>query len=232
MNYLNTMKSTLLRALFSSHIVLTRTLCLFAGCGFLACANLASADQFGNTEFPQVHQPEDALSALLKGAMVFQSPGVDLTLGLNNNEPTIAVDPNNPLHIAVATYLSLRVSVDGGNSFLPAVGAGVPPTHRFNRGGDSSLAFDSRGRLFWTYLLVTNGASASAFDIFIAQCNPTTGALLPGYPVNVTASTGVNLPAPANCHDKEWLAIDCHAGSRFVTASILHGRSSCRAARA
>ena len=46
--------------------------------------------------------------------------------------------------------------------------------------------------------------------------NPATGAVLAGYPVNVTASPGVNLPASAsNCHDKEWLAADRFAGSPF-----------------
>lgn len=159
--------------------------------------------------------PEPKGFAPLRQAFAPSDAAADLALGFNNNEPAIAVDPNNPLHIAVATYLSIRVSVDGGTTFLPAVAAGVPSTHSASRGGDSSLGYDSQGRLFWVYLLFTNGPSSSGFDIFVAQCNPNTGALLAGYPVNVTASPGVNLPAPANGHDKPWLAVDWHAGSAY-----------------
>jgi len=160
---------------------------------------------------PAPHQLQ--LFPFLQQAPTVPGAAADLSLGFNNNEPSIAVDPNNPLHIAVATYLGIRVSVNGGASFLPSVAAGVPPTHSASRGGDSSLGYDSQGRLFWVYLLVTNGTSAP--DIFLAQHNPNTGALLPGYPVNVTASAGVNRPAPANSHDKSWLAVDWHAGSPF-----------------
>ncbi len=166
------------------------------------------------TESPQDRMPLDLFSPPLEDSILTKPVGVDLALGFNNNEPSIAVDPNNPLRVAVATYLSIRVSVNGGTTFLPAVAAGVPPTHSNARGGDSSLGYDSRGRLFWTYLLRHTNVNA-AIDIFVAQCDPATGALLAGYPVNVTGSAGVNRPAPANCHDKSWLAVDSFNGSPF-----------------
>ncbi|HWR84308.1 MAG TPA: T9SS type A sorting domain-containing protein [Candidatus Deferrimicrobium sp.] len=131
--------------------------------------------------------------------------GADLQLG-GSNEPTVAVNPFDPLNIAVAPLWELRVSTDGGATFLPAVAASTPGQ---TPAGDPSLAFDSQGRLFWTYL----GAGVG-LDIWIAQCDPTTGAILPGYPVNVTAAAGV--PGSSGVqHDKEWLAADFYVGSPF-----------------
>jgi hypothetical protein len=117
------------------------------------------------------------------------------------------------MNIAAADLFSLRVSTDGGATWSAAVPESVPGTHVTC--GDSSLAFDSAGRLFWTYLgcLSTN---YSFIDIFIAQVDPATGAVLAGYPVNVTASPGVSLPASGgNCHDKAWSAADRFVGSPF-----------------
>jgi len=134
--------------------------------------------------------------------------GVDVPLG-GTNEPTIAVNPLNGNNIAVAFNVSLRVSTDNGAMFTAPTAPALPVTH--SPCGDSSLAFDSQGRLFWTYLGCVPGPLA---DIFIAQVNPTTGAILAGYPVNVTASPGVNLPAASGfSHDKEWLAADHFPGS-------------------
>lgn len=79
--------------------------------------------------------------------------------------------------------------------------------------GDPSLGFDSQGRLFWSYL----GCIGNGIDIFIAGVNPSSGAILAGYPINVTASAGVNLPGSAgNSHDKQWIAIDQDPGSTFA----------------
>jgi hypothetical protein len=142
-------------------------------------------------------------------------PGTDLPLG-GTNEPTIAVNPTNPLNIASASLWELRVSTDGGISFRPGVASLVPPTYLPN--GDPSLAFDSSGRLFWTYIgSLSDGLSGDPgmWDLFIAQCDPSTGAILPGYPVNITESAGV----PGATHgraDKEWLTADSHATSPFA----------------
>jgi hypothetical protein len=97
------------------------------------------------------------------------------------------------------------------------------------RNGDPSLAFDSQGRLFWTYLLGAsvrfdtdgNGSldttARVGLDVAIAGVNPTNGTVLAGYPVNVTASAGVNLPASMGfLHDKEWLAADFYPASGFT----------------
>jgi hypothetical protein len=148
--------------------------------------------------------------------------GVDVQLG-GTNEPDIVVNPLNPNNIAMADLFSLRVSIDNGGTFTAATAATVPATHIL--GGDPSLAFDSQGRLFWTYLgcFLPCPPAAPLIDIFIAQVNPTTGAILAGYPVNVTASPGVNLPASGgNVHDKEWLAADHHLGGTSPFQDRLH----------
>lgn len=121
------------------------------------------------------------------------------------NEPHMAVDPNNPLHVAVASAYQINVSIDGGLTFGPPVYA--PHAPGWSTCGDSALAYDSQGRLFWTFLGCRTGLL-----VMIVQCDPVTGAVLPGYPVNVGAAVGY----PDNAaNDKEWLAIDIDPDSPF-----------------
>src|SRR5437867_2354329 len=100
--------------------------------------------------------------------------GADVFLGMANNEPTIAADPNNPLHVAVVAFLGIRVSTNGGVTFRGRVGIIAPPDFSAGGGGDSSLGYDSQGRLFWTFLLYR--PAGGNYDLFLAQCNPDTGA--------------------------------------------------------
>jgi hypothetical protein len=135
--------------------------------------------------------------------------GIDVVTGTPNNEPTIAVNPLNLLNVVAAGLFELRVSTDGGVTFSAPTPAPVPVgSFRFV---DPSLAFDSQGRLFWTYL---GGPNNTRFDVFISQVNPLTGAVLAGYPVNVTAGAGFP-GSSANNNDKEWLAADRFVGSPF-----------------
>jgi hypothetical protein len=141
-------------------------------------------------------------------------PGADVPLG-GWNEPAIAVNPTNALNIAYASLFELRVSTDGGTTWQEPVPPSVPSSHVPN--GDPSLAFDSQGRLYWTYLGMVLGSYLNFLggDVFIAQCDPTTGEVLPGYPINVTA--GIGLPGSAgNGHDKQWVAADFNAASPFA----------------
>ena len=128
------------------------------------------------------------------------------------NEPAIAVNPLDPNNIAMASLFELRVSIDNGATFSPPTPSPVPVTHSV--GGDPSLAFDSQGRLFWTYLGSRN--DNDNLDVFISQVDPTTGAILPGYPVNVTADAGFPASVVTNNNDKEWLAADRFLGSPFA----------------
>ncbi len=136
--------------------------------------------------------------------------GVDVPLG-GRNEPAIAVNPLDPTNIVVARLFAIRVSTDSGATFSAATPAPVPATH--GRSGDPSVAFDSQGRLFWTYL--GSRTDNGNLDVFISQVNPATGAILPGYPVNLTASAGFPATGALNNNDKEWLAADRFPGSLF-----------------
>jgi hypothetical protein len=162
----------------------------------------------------QVSQEKNGLPSRLSAKVLEAAPGANVLLSMGNNEPTIAMDPNNPQHIAVATYLGIRVSTDGGLTFQPRVNIAPPAGYSTTQGGDSSLGYDSQGRLFWTFLLLNT--SVGGFDVFVAQCNPTTGAVLAGYPVNVTSAAGViNDNGVTHSHDKDWLAVDSFAASPF-----------------
>jgi len=118
--------------------------------------------------------------------------GVDVELG-GPAGPVLAVNPTDPLNIACASEVQLRVSTDGGASWQPPVWADGLTDHDPREA--SSIAFDGQGRLFWTYYapLGSVGPAIGGADAFIAQCDPTTGAILPGYPTNLTALAG--LPA-------------------------------------
>ena len=136
--------------------------------------------------------------------------GADVALG-GRNEPGIAVNPLDPTNVVVARLFAIRVSTDSGATFSAATPAPVPATH--SQAGDPSVAFDSQGRLFWTYL--GSRFSNGNLDVFIAQVNPATAAIVAGYPVNLTASAGFPATDAANNNDKEWLAADRFPGSPF-----------------
>ena len=142
------------------------------------------------------------------GAEVTVGPG-DVVLG-GVNEPTIAVNPQDANNIVAASLFRLRISTDNGATFssptVPVVPAG------FGLAGDPSLAFDSQGRLFWTYL--GRRQDNDNLEVFISQVNPATGALVAG-PFNVSASAGFPAAVATNNNDKEWLAIDRFPGSPF-----------------
>ncbi len=159
-----------------------------------------------------------------------EAPGADDCRGMSW-EPTVLVDPNNPLVVAIAQGSTVQVSVDGGNTFPQTLTATVPgPTPSdpgWCPGGDPSLAFDAQGRLFLTYL----GTRCN----FNQSCNPPAGGaacsvangrdvFLTGWnrvgnnfvqftgPRNVTALSGHGAPHNA---DKEWLAADWRPGHPF-----------------
>jgi hypothetical protein len=144
--------------------------------------------------------------------------GVDVPLG-GMDEPTIAVNPLDPNNIAVASNGHIPepevafFSTDGGATFSAPTYSALPLGYL--GAGDPSVAFDSQGRLFWTYLgLRKRNPGRYKPDVFISQVDPATGAVLPGYPVNVSAAAGV--PArKGNFNDKEWLAVDRFAESPF-----------------
>ena len=151
------------------------------------------------------------------GPLIFQrptagaeTPGMDVPLG-GSNEPAIAISPVDPQTIVIASLWEARISHNGGSVWGSSIFTPLPSTHFCE--GDSSLAFDSQGRLFWTYLggRFDNGN----IDIFVSQLNPATGAVLPGYPVNITEMAGLGAGS-GFFNDKEWLSADSSSTSPFV----------------
>jgi hypothetical protein len=158
-------------------------------------------------------QPIGPLPEMIQGelpltAVVALSPGTDTSLCMSW-EPTIAVDPNNPRTIAVAQFTTIQVSFDGGATFPATVAA--PAT---NPGGDPSLAVDSQGRLFLTYLCSPGGGRDVCISGYACNAGTSSCALLPGsWPVNVAVAAGIG----GNNADKEWLAADANAASAFAS---------------
>ncbi len=150
-----------------------------------------------------------------------QSSNDDVPLG-GNREPTIAVNPTNPLNLAYSSMVwsdpfaispcELRVSNDGGLTWEPPVDSAVPPSVDWCC-ADPCVAYDSQGRLFWTYLGAPQWHSDGG-DLYLSQCDPATGAILPGYPVNVTESIGLG-EKDGHIHHKQWLTSDNFMMSTF-----------------
>src|SRR5215470_1364747 len=124
--------------------------------------------------------------------------GVDIALG-GTNEPCVTVNPLNRQNVAMASLFQSRVSTNAGGSWSAALTAQV--TAGYGLDGDSTMAFDSQGRLFWEYLGFNNATSRG--EVFISQLNPTTGAFVAG-PFRITTSGA----AGTGDNDKGWLAAD------------------------
>ena len=148
----------------------------------------------------------------------------DVQTGLGGNEPTTAaVNPRSPNVIAVARGLTVAISTDFGRTFpFTANMPQNPPTYgtiaAWGFCGDASVAFDSQGRLFMTYLLCgsDNSNPPNTVDIssFIQQINVTPGpnfGTLNGMPAPVEV-TGAN---QVHSDDKEWIAADSYLDSPF-----------------
>lgn len=136
---------------------------------------------------------------------------IDQRLNLSGNEPSIAEDPTNPRNLAVAQFTTVSFSTDGGATFPNTVTAPTPPGYNFGFGGDPSLAFDSQGNLFFSYLATSN--TFGTVDVFIQRFDHATATPVGG-PVNVSEMAGVGAVDGSNS-DKEWLAIDRFPGSPF-----------------
>jgi len=107
------------------------------------------------------------------------------------------------------------VDVGLGGWMQPVV-ASNPRNRKYMSIGYPSVTFDADGRLFWSLLVARMGNYFSWIgkDIMVAQCDPTTGNALPGYPVNITAQSG--LPGTsADTNDLNWLAADAGSGSPY-----------------
>ena len=157
------------------------------------------------------------LFAIVMLSLSIVSASTDVQTGLNGNEPTTAaVNPLSPNNVVVARGLGVAISTDFGRTFPVTVSASTnPPVYStiatWGSCGDASVAFDSQGRLFLSYLLCGNNAGGTRVDIsgFVQQLNPTTGAFI-GSAVEVTGA------GQLHSDDKTWIAADATPGSPFV----------------
>ncbi len=111
-------------------------------------------------------------------------------------QPTIVSSSYNPNDLAVASQNGLILSTNGGASWSSPIAF---PTATPSS-GDSSLIFDKKGNLYWSYLNATTGG------ISIVTLNPSTGAIVAG-PYTVDA------PASGSTDVQQVLAADFSTGS-------------------
>jgi hypothetical protein len=151
------------------------------------------------------------------------------------NETSIAVDPNNPQHL-VASYNDYRrgdgncgtsYSLDAGRTWIDSTAPtsftrGGPfgaARQYWQAGGDTSVAWDTRGNAYLSCQLfnrgkppTTNPDQSSALVVFRSTQNRGASWNFPGRYVE----EGKNLDGKqALLEDKQLLAVDNHAGSAF-----------------
>lgn len=137
----------------------------------------------------------------------------DLQTGLGGNEPAIAVHPTDPNVVAVAQFRTIFISRDGGATFPGGLQVNVPTLAGYaGGGGDPSLAFDSQGRLYFSYL-ASNQAPANA-SFFLAVFAARIDNVATGTPT-IAQNQFVAPETNTDHHDKEWIAVDSNPSSPF-----------------
>ena len=159
------------------------------------------------------------------------------------NETSLAVDPNNSNRIVASAndyvartwscdisgtpcsalgdgYSGTYVSNDSGTTWCCAssdpghLGTLIPGvTHltggSYDAGGDPALAFDSQGNVYYAGLGFNRNSAANTVEVNKGTFNGS-GNLTWGAPTFINPTT-----SPSIFNDKEWIAVDSHAGSPF-----------------
>jgi len=165
------------------------------------------------------------------------------TAAAPQNEPAVAVDPTNAQRIVVGMndyvsrtwsctvdgtpcsalgdgYSGTYYSNDGGANWCctptdPShLGTEIPGVERltggiYDAGGDPSLAFNSQGVVFYAGLGFDRTAPPNTVAVNRGTFDGS-GALSWSQPTFINPTT-----SPATLNDKEWIAVDSHAGSPF-----------------
>jgi hypothetical protein len=156
----------------------------------------------------------------------------------NNNEPSIAVDPNDPLHIVAAgndygtpngdAWVGYYVSWDGGKTWswdlIPGyLGGPLSPLTGFDLAGDPVVCFDSDGNVFISGLCAKRAAFPQhpvGFGLNIARSNgifvakSTNGG--ESFEADQISVLVTALQSVITFHDKEWMAVDMNNGNVYV----------------
>jgi hypothetical protein len=156
--------------------------------------------------------------------------------GQAQNETAVAIDPSNKNHV-IASQNDYRrgdgncygaYSLDGGNhwsdttipmGFTRGTNFGGTARQYWQAGGDTSVAWDTKGNAYFSCQVFNRGAGvspnkdqSSAFYVFRSTGNNGASWNFPGRPVseyNDTAGTGAALL------DKQYMTVDDHSGSPF-----------------
>ncbi|MFL6067305.1 MAG: sialidase family protein [Gaiellaceae bacterium] len=168
--------------------------------------------------------------------------------GQAQNEESIAVDPNNTNHL-VASYNDYRrgdgtcgvsYSSDGGrtwndstvpNNFTRNPTAGFGPRTYWQGGGDTSVAFDSKGNAYLSCQLFQRGPGTAAdtpdqssgFFVFRSTQNGGASWNFTGRPVFETGVQRSFLPL----EDKQFMAVDNNSNSCAGSPSTANPGSTC-----
>lgn len=136
------------------------------------------------------------------GPLAAPTNRADLALGTLSNfvpiEPMIRVNPTDAANVVPSSHRGGRISTNGGASFGGGFSFSNPAgTNVFN--GDTDMAYDATGRLYWV-----NMAGTGTAGISVSRINPSTGASFSS--VNISNSSD----------DKPFIAADATATSPFA----------------
>lgn len=165
------------------------------------------------------------------------------TAGAPQNETSIAADPNNPNRLVASAndYVSRTWPCTVGSTPCSALGDGYSGTYFSNNGGatwcctssdpahlgtlipgvtrlaggpydaagDPSVAFDSKGHVFYAGLGFNRTSAPNTVEVSKGTFDGN-GHLSWGPPTFINPTT-----SPSTLNDKEWIAVDSHAGSPF-----------------
>src|SRR6266550_4266879 len=159
--------------------------------------------------------PTYVLNSTLDGTTV-KSPDVTVnqdTLAATQNEPTVAVDPNNPNRMVVG-------SNDGGQSWCciatdPShLGTLIPGVERltggiYDAGGDSKVFFDNHGNVYFAGLGFDRTQAPNTVTLSKGTFDKK-GNLHWGPPTFIGQTT-----SPSTLNDKPWSTIDNNPASPF-----------------
>ncbi|MEE9150304.1 MAG: sialidase family protein [Thermoplasmata archaeon] len=172
-----------------------------------------------------------------------------------NNEPAIAVDPNDPMHIVAAgndygtpnkdAWVGYYVSWDGGENWtrdlIPGYLEGpISPLTGMDLSGDPVVCFDADSNVFISGLYAKRDRNpinpfgfgfnlGRADGIFVAKS--TDG----GVTFNQISILATAFQTLITFHDKEWMAVDMNSGNVYVVwvaftglvmANVLFSRST------
>lgn len=189
--------------------------------------------------------PVNVLSSPLDGNVI-ASPDVTVnqdTAAATQNEPAIAVNPNNPNQVVAAAndYVTRTWSCTVGTTPCSALGDGYSGTYfsndggatwccvatdpsqigtlipgvehlvggQYDAGGDPSVAFDSRGNVFYAGLGFDRATPPNTVEVSKGTFDGS-GSLTWGSPTFINPTT-----SPSIFNDKEWISADSHTSSPF-----------------